>query len=73
MKLYTLSKRDVLVRALSEADEPFLFHHVDGMFSLCTDKHGNIFHPSASTEIEVVDMYPRPDWGKQYLTNTKDK
>jgi hypothetical protein len=27
------------------------FHHVDGMYSLCTDDDGNIIHLKANTEV----------------------
>lgn len=32
----------------------FNFHHVDGMYSLCTDDEGNTFHLKADTLVEVV-------------------
>lgn len=73
MKLYELNKRDVLVKYNNtnntlpiDVDEPFLFHHLDGAYSYCTDRNGVVFHPSASTEVEVVDMNPSKDWGVQY-------
>lgn len=31
-----------------------LFHHIDGMFSVCTDENGDIYHISASEEVEIV-------------------
>jgi hypothetical protein len=30
------------------------FHHIDGMFSVCTDADGNVWHISASAEVEIV-------------------
>lgn len=32
----------------------FFFCHVDGAFSLCRDENDNVFHPSASTEVEIT-------------------
>jgi hypothetical protein len=32
----------------------FKFHHIDGMYSYCTDKDGNVVHLAAWTEVEVV-------------------
>jgi len=31
-----------------------LFHYIDGMFSVCTDDNGDIFHISASEEVEIL-------------------
>lgn len=28
------------------------FHHIDGMYSLCTDDHGNIIHLACGTEVK---------------------
>jgi len=77
MKLYELAKRDVLVKLVGKTNIPplslgleegevFLFHHLDGMYSYSTDKYGNVLHPAAWTDVEIVDMYPRENWGEQY-------
>jgi hypothetical protein len=31
-----------------------LFHYIDGMYSVCTDDNGDIFHISASEEVEIL-------------------
>jgi hypothetical protein len=31
-----------------------VFSHVDGMYSFCYDMNGNVVHPAAWTEVEVV-------------------
>lgn len=31
------------------------FHAIDGMYSYCTDADGEIYHPAAWTEVEVVE------------------
>lgn len=60
MKLYEISKKNVLVKYTDGKDsKPFLFHHLDGMYSYCTDLHGNVFHPAAWTDVEIVEMFPK--------------
>ena len=34
--------------------ETIKFHHVDGMYSYCHDKDGNVVHLPAWQEVEVV-------------------
>lgn len=34
--------------------EVFVFHHIDGMYSVCWDEDGNVLHPAAWTEVEIV-------------------
>jgi hypothetical protein len=31
------------------------FHHIDGMYSLCTDDNGDIIHLRAWTEVKVIE------------------
>lgn len=33
----------------------FLFGHIDGMYSYCTDMSGGVFHLAAWTEVEIVE------------------
>jgi len=33
------------------------FHHVDGMYSYCRTKDGNVIHPAAWTEVEIVEGF----------------
>lgn len=54
MKLYELAKRKIWVREVDTGLE-FLFDHIDGMYSFCKDRDGNIIHPAAWTEVEVID------------------
>ena len=30
------------------------FHHIDGMYSYCTDDEDNVIHLSASIEVEIL-------------------
>lgn len=65
-KLYELSKRNIMVRLLEDAKIPpehgellkgqvVKFGHIDGMYSLCWDQEGNLIHPAAWTECEVLE------------------
>jgi hypothetical protein len=63
MKLYEVP-RNTNIRILEETQVPIgskkpptelMFHHVDGMYSLCSDENGNIVHIAAWTEVERVD------------------
>jgi len=64
MKLYELSSK-CTVKLLQPCGVPpggkplavgdiVKFQKVDGMYSLCYDKDGNIVHPQAWTEVEIV-------------------
>lgn len=49
-KLYEVP-RNTLVSAVGQEGQPFLFHHVDGMYSYCTLLDGTVWHPSVSLEV----------------------
>lgn len=34
------------------------FKHIDGMYSLCYTKHGEMVHPAAWTEVEIIEDSP---------------
>jgi hypothetical protein len=36
------------------AEEPILFHHIDGMYSYCKDQWGNVVHLKAWQEVEII-------------------
>jgi len=41
----------------------YFFDHLDGMYSYCTDKYGNIVHLAAYIDVIVVD---KPEnWGEK--------
>jgi len=56
--LYNLSKNKRVKKEGLEAEYglvgEFNFHHLDGMYSFCTDDKGNVFHLRADTLVEVV-------------------
>ena len=57
MKLYEVP-RDSLIQV---GDEFLIFHHIDGMYSYCTNEDGDVFHLPAWTEVEVIPTpKPRP-------------
>ena len=39
-----------------QQNEPVLFHHIDGMYSYCTDIHGEIVHLPAWQEVEYANI-----------------
>lgn len=54
MKLYEVP-RNSRIKFTHETQEYILdFHHLDGMYSYCTDLDGNVVHLGASTEVEIV-------------------
>lgn len=56
MKLYDVPRnsRIRLVGHTLSSDMELNFHHIDGMYSYCTDDDGNVMHLAAWTEIELV-------------------
>lgn len=55
MKLYEVP-RDTKVRSDDVLKgEPFNFHHIDGMYSYCTNNAGDVFHLAAWAEVEIVE------------------
>ena len=56
MKLYDIPN-NTWVRAIEpDCIDIFKFHHIDGMYSYCHDKEGNVCHYIAWMEVE-----PLPD------------
>lgn len=51
MKLYDVPRNSVI----KIGEKELYFFHVDGMYSFCKDKYGQILHPSAMTDIISYD------------------
>lgn len=54
MKLYEVP-RDTRICVIGDQCFELLFHHIDGMYSYCTDNQGNVVHLAACTEVEIVE------------------
>ena len=52
-KLYEL-ERDTYF-TIRGGDTRYKLHHIDGMYSYCTNDNGDVLHLSASTLVEEVD------------------
>jgi hypothetical protein len=52
VKLYNVPKNSTIV--LKDGLE-LKFHHIDGMYSVCTDEEGNVYHIGATEEVEVKE------------------
>ena len=53
MKLYNVPRNSTIV--LGNGLE-LKFHHIDGMYSVCTDEDGNVYHIGASEEVEIKEQ-----------------
>jgi antirestriction protein len=51
MKLYDVPRNTMIVLPNSLVVK---FHHIDGMYSVCTDAEGDLWHIAATTEVEIV-------------------
>jgi len=51
MKLYDVPRNSFVKTEV----EDFYFFHIDGMFSFCKDKNGQVFHPVATTDVISYD------------------
>lgn len=56
MKLYELPRNSKFITPDDGCaiHEVFNFHHIDGMYSYCTNDKDEVFHLGASTEVEQV-------------------
>jgi len=52
MKLYNVPRNS---KILLNDGLVLNFHHVDGMYSVCTDDNGEIFHIRSVEEVEIVE------------------
>lgn len=54
-----------------DSHRQFKLHHIDGMYSRCTDEHGNTVHPAAWTEVEVVSNTRHNDLDEGVWTSSE--
>jgi hypothetical protein len=48
------------------------FHHIDGMYSFCTDKDGRVHHIAAWSDVEIISPYEqKPASMSAHSNNTK--
>lgn len=52
MKLYDIPNESKVYEECSDKSTFFTFHHIDGMYSLCTTENGATVHLKAFTEME---------------------
>jgi len=54
MKLHDTPRNTrIVVRTDDGTPVQLNFHHIDGMYSYCTDDEGNVIHLAAWTDVEV--------------------
>jgi hypothetical protein len=53
MKLYEVPKYSRIRVGGNALD----FHHIDGMYSYCTDSNGKVHHIAAWADVEIVHHY----------------
>lgn len=58
MKLYEINRDSLFRIEGDETQDVFTLDHIDGMYSLCYDQHGQIVHISAFAPVEVVINVP---------------
>jgi len=52
LQLYNAPRNSMIVL---ENGLELKFHHIDGMYSVCTDEEGNVYHIGASEEVTVKE------------------
>lgn len=61
MRLFEVP-RNTRVQLTGTPELVVTFHHLDGMYSYCTDDDGHVWHLAAYTEVEIVDEPEILDW-----------
>lgn len=51
LKLWDIPKGSKVYCEVSDGSSYLIFHHIDGMYSLCTSENGGICHLKASTPL----------------------
>lgn len=52
MKLYELPRNTPIKLKVGDDEVKLMFHHVDGMYSYCTNAANEVIHLAAWTEVE---------------------
>jgi len=55
MKLHNLDRNTWFTLDSDPEQVPFFFDHIDGAYSLCSSKAGELYHFSANTEVTPYD------------------
>lgn len=55
MELYNVPNNTRIRIKGFEEDGVLFFHHIDGMYSYCTDMSGGVVHLAAWTDVEIVE------------------
>ena len=55
MKLYSCNRKVYVTIVGDPTKEVFFFDHLDGMYSYCKNKKGEVVHLAAFTVVKVVD------------------
>lgn len=55
MKLYEVPRRTWVKSIEPDCNDTFFFDHLDGMYSFCHDKEGNVCHYAAYMEVEPCE------------------
>lgn len=66
MKLYDVPRNTWVKSIEPDNTDVFKFHHIDGMYSFCNDKEGNICHYAAWMEVEPIE---KPKDAKEFDPN----
>lgn len=55
MNLYEVPRNTKIKFKADGNETTLLFHHVDGMYSYCTDDNGNVVHLAAWADVEIAE------------------
>lgn len=69
MKLYEVPRRS---RIKLQDGKELDFHHIDGMYSYCTDE-GKPVHIAAWTDVEIVNHYEQKPVSMSKITDSTKK
>lgn len=53
LKLFDVPKNTKITLREGDCELKLLFHHIDGMYSYCTNHKGTVIHLAAWTEVEI--------------------